>query len=182
MIYEYLSLVFGIIKVCIYKMFNYKRIIFKSLPKMNSSFKIAIKKGAKLILGKKFRTRNNVSFRIYNKGIVKIGDNCFFNDGCSINCQKNIEIGKNVIFGQNVMIFDHDHDYRNNMNNFIRKDIKIGNNVWIGANCIILKGVTIGDNVVIAANTVVKKDIDNNKLIYEKLSYEEKGVENGNKK
>ena len=182
MIYVYLSLVFGIIKVCIYKMFNYKRIIFKSLPKMNSSFKIAIKKGAKLILGKKFRTRNNVSFRIYNKGIVKIGDNCFFNDGCSINCQKNIEIGKNVIFGQNVMIFDHDHDYRNNMNNFIRKDIKIGNNVWIGANCIILKGVTIGDNVVIAANTVVKKDIDNNKLIYEKLSYEEKGVENGNKK
>lgn len=182
MIYEYLSLVFGIIKVCIYKMFNYKRIIFKSLPKMNSSFKIAIKKESKLILGKNFRSRNNVSFRIYNKGIVKIGDNCFFNDGCSINCQKNIEIGENVIFGQNVMIFDHDHDYRNNMNNFIRKDVKIGNNVWIGANCIILKGITIGNNVVIAANTVVKKNIDNNKLIYEKLSYEEKGVGNGNKK
>lgn len=174
MIYEYLSLVFGIIKVCIYKMFNYKRIIFKSLPKMNSSFKIAIKKGAKLILGKKFRTRNNVSFRIYNKGIVKIGDNCFFNDGCSINCQKNIEIGKNVIFGQNVMIFDHDHDYRNNMNNFVRDDIKIGNNVWIGANCIILKGVTIEDNTVIAAGTVVNKNVCGNKLIYTKREIGEK--------
>ena len=176
MIYEYLSLFFGIIKVCIYKMFNYKRIIFKSLPKMNSSFKIAIKKGAKLILGKKFRTRNNVSFRIYNKGIVKIGDNCFFNDGCSINGQKNIEIGKNVIFGQNVMIFDHDHDYRNNMNNFIRKDVKIGNNVWIGANCIILKGVTIGDNVVIGANTLINKDIPNNSVAYQEKKAIIKGL------
>ena len=176
MIYEYLSLVFGIIKVCIYKMFNYKRIIFKSLPKMNSSFKIAIKKVAKLILGKKFRSRNNVSFRIYNKGIVKIGDNCFFNDGCSINCQKNIEIGKNVIFGQNVMIFDHDHDYRNNMNNFIRKDVKIGNNVWIGANCIILKGVTIGDNVVIGANTLINKDIPNNSVAYQEKKAIIKGL------
>ena len=64
------------------------------------------------------------------------------------------------------MIFDHDHDYRNNINNFVREDIKIGNNVWIGANCIILKGVTIGDNVVIAAGTIVKENIENNCLCY----------------
>ena len=137
MIYEYISLVFGIIKIYIYKLFNLKRIKLKKFPKMNKSFKIAIKRGAKLILGRNFRSRNNVSFRVYNNGVVKIGDNCFFNDGCSINCQKNIEIGNNVIFGQNVMLFDHDHDYKHDINKFITDDIKIGNNVWIGANCVI---------------------------------------------
>ena len=131
MIYEYISLIIGLIKIIIYKLLNFNRLKFKEIPKMNSSFKVAIKKGSRLNFGKKFRSRNNVSFRIYNNGLVSIGNNCFFNDGCSINCQKKIEIGNNVIFGQNVMIFDHDHDYRNNINNFVREDIKIGNNVWI---------------------------------------------------
>ena len=133
---------------------------------MNKSFKIAIKRGAKLILGRNFRSRNNVSFRVYNNGVVKIGDNCFFNDGCSINCQKNIEIGNNVIFGQNVMLFDHDHDYKHDINKFITDDI--GNNVWIGANCVILKGVKIGDNAVIAANTIVRHDLKSNTLLLQK--------------
>lgn len=167
MIYEYISLLFGILKIFVYKLFNIKRISFKSIPKMNHSCKLAIKKGSQLKIGKNFRSRNNVSFRVYNKGIVSIGNNCFFNDGCSINAQKNIAIGNDVIFGQNVMLFDHDHDYKNDMNNFVRDDIIIGNNVWIGANCIILKGVTIGDNVVIGANTVVNKDITNNSLVYQ---------------
>jgi virginiamycin A acetyltransferase len=37
--------------------------------------------------------------------------------------------------------------------------VKIGNDVWIGAQCIILSGVTIGDGAVIAANSTVTKDI-----------------------
>ena len=122
---------------------------------------------SKLIIGSNFRTRNNISIRIYNKGTVSIGNNCFFNDNCSINSQGNITIGNNVIFGQNVMIFDHDHDYKNDVNNFIIKDVKIGNNVWIGANCVILKGVNIGNNVTIAAGTIVNKDIESNCMCYQ---------------
>lgn len=36
--------------------------------------------------------------------------------------------------------------------------IIIGNNVWIGANAVILPGVTIGDGVVIAAGSVINRD------------------------
>ncbi len=39
------------------------------------------------------------------------------------------------------------------------KPIKIGNDVWIGANVIILDGVTIGDGAIIAAGAVVTKDV-----------------------
>lgn len=42
--------------------------------------------------------------------------------------------------------------------------IKVGNNVFIGNNAIILPGVTIGDNVVIGAGSVVSKDIPSNSV------------------
>ena len=179
MLYEYFSLICGIVKILLYKIIYFNRVKFKTVPLMNRTFKIAIKKNSKVIFGDKVRTRNNVSFRIYDKGIVNIGNNCFFNDGCSINCQENIEIGENTILGQNVMIFDHDHDYINEINKFIRKPVKIGKNVWIGANTIILKGVTIGDNAVIAAGTIVRKNVKTNSLMYnERIEKEKKIGEN----
>lgn len=41
-------------------------------------------------------------------------------------------------------------------------DVKIGNNVWIGAGVNVLPGVTIGDNSVIGAGAVVTKNIPSN--------------------
>ena len=43
--------------------------------------------------------------------------------------------------------------------------IIIGNNVWIGANCVILKNVKIEDNSVIGAGTVVNKDVKKNEVV-----------------
>ena len=37
--------------------------------------------------------------------------------------------------------------------------IEKGEDVWIGAQCTVLKGVKIGSHVVVAANTVVNKDV-----------------------
>ena len=172
MLFEFISLILGVIKILIYKFIYPFRISFRKIPKMNKNFKIAIKRKSKLYLGERFRARNNVAFRVYNGGKIVIGDNCFMNDNCSVNCQSNIIIGNNVIFGPNVMIFDHDHDYKNNIQEFIRKEIVIGNNVWIGANVTILKGVRIGNNVVIGAGSIVRNDIGDNSVYYD----EKKGV------
>lgn len=176
MLFDIVNKFFGVLKFLVYKILYFNRVIIKSIPIINSDFKIIIKNGSKLIIGKKLKCRHNVSFRIYNKGIVNIGDNCFFNDGCSINCQKKISIGEGCIFGQNVMIFDHDHDYKNNMLNFIQDEVTIGKNVWIGANVVILKGVNIGDGCIIAAGSVVNKDIPSNKMFYQKRVDEKKDL------
>ena len=40
-----------------------------------------------------------------------------------------------------------------------KKEIIIGNDVWIGANCIIFEGVTIGDGAVIGAGSIIRKDV-----------------------
>lgn len=42
------------------------------------------------------------------------------------------------------------------------REIRVGNNVWLGAGVTVLPGVTIGDNTVIGAGSIVNKDIPAN--------------------
>ena len=41
----------------------------------------------------------------------------------------------------------------------------IGDNVWLGDHCVILKGVTIGENSVVGANAVVSRDVPANVVV-----------------
>ncbi len=53
-----------------------------------------------------------------------------------------------------------DRDYHKfNSNTEEIKPVKIGDNVWIGCNSIILKGITIGNGAVVAAGSIVTKDV-----------------------
>ncbi len=80
-----------------------------------------------------------------------------------------IEIGDNVTITRGVSFFTHDggvglfRDEYPGINVFGK--IKIGNNVFIGANAILLPGTTIGNNVVIGAGSIVTKDIPDNVVI-----------------
>ena len=103
-------------------------------------------------------------------GELTIGENCFFNNQCSITCLGKIEIGSNNQFGEAVLIYDHNHNFRDktqlvsNQGYTIGK-IKIGNNCWIGSHVVILKDVTIGDNVVIGAGCIIHKSIPGNSVV-----------------
>jgi acetyltransferase-like isoleucine patch superfamily enzyme len=44
-------------------------------------------------------------------------------------------------------------------------DIKIGNDVWIGANSVITSGVSIADGAIIGAGSVVTKDVSANTIV-----------------
>ena len=92
-----------------------------------------------------------------NNDTISIGKNCGFS-GVSIWCFKSISIGNNVRIGANSIIMDgdaHQDDPRAGEN----KSVIIEDNVWIGANVMVLKGVTIGHNSIIGAGSVVTKDI-----------------------
>jgi acetyltransferase-like isoleucine patch superfamily enzyme len=117
---------------------------------------------SKLLIKQNCRVRDNFQIYIGNNGALSIDENCFFNNNCSISCLSEIEIGNNNQFGEGVLIYDHNHNYKdktqlisNQGYNFGR--IKIGNNCWIGSHVIILKDVVIGDNVVIGAGCVIHK-------------------------
>ncbi len=97
----------------------------------------------------------------FNSGtMVQIGDNSGFS-GTVIGAFESISIGSNVKCGANTLITDsdwHPEDPRSGT----PKAVVIGNNVWLGANAVVLKGVTIGDNTVIGINSVVTKDVPAN--------------------
>lgn len=78
-----------------------------------------------------------------------------------------LEIGDNVQITRGVIILTHGYDWavlKGVYGDILGSSgkVKIGNNVFIGMNAIILKGVQIGDNVVIGAGSVVTKDIPSN--------------------
>ncbi len=97
--------------------------------------------------------------------ILEIEDNSGFS-GVSIYCSSHIKIGKYVNCGGNVSIWDTDfhplnHNDRrlHNLKQIASKPIIIEDDVFIGANSIILKGITIGARSIIGAGSVVTKNI-----------------------
>lgn len=82
-------------------------------------------------------------------------------------------------------MYDHDHDFRvangKNEGKYKVSPIVIGDNVWIGANSVILRGSKIGNNSVIGAGTIIKTDIENDTIIYTKNEYERKQIKRGEK-
>jgi acetyltransferase-like isoleucine patch superfamily enzyme len=60
------------------------------------------------------------------------------------------------------VIYDKNYKFIDNKNIITFEENKppiIEDNVWIGANCIIMKGITIGEGSVIGAGSIVTKDI-----------------------
>lgn len=81
-----------------------------------------------------------------------------------------ISMGDYVTITSGVKIITHDGStglVRNDQGKRYQRyaPVKIGNNVFVGVNSIILPGVTIGSNVVIAAGSVVTKDIPDNCIV-----------------
>jgi len=85
--------------------------------------------------------------------------------GCYIQAYGGIEFGSNVEIGPGVKIVSQNHDL-NDYSQAIKanKPIRIGDNVWIGANSVVLPEIQIGENVVIGAGSIVTKDIPANSI------------------
>ncbi len=93
---------------------------------------------------------------------IKVGNESELGTRCMI--QANATIGNNVIMGPDVKIYCRNHEFVS-LDIPIQKQGKrhyetiIGNDVWIGANAIILPGVQIGDHSIIGAGSIVTKNV-----------------------
>lgn len=123
----------------------------------------------KLILGKKSSSTSYIK-HLRNKGAY-VGKNTHFFSPHQISIDEQypwlIEIGDNVQLTAGVRILTHDYSWA-----VLKKvygpilgsagKVKIGNNVFIGSNTLILGGTSIGNNVIIGAGSVVKGKIPDN--------------------
>ena len=76
-----------------------------------------------------------------------------------------IEIGDNVTMAPRVHILCHDASTKHFMNYTKIGRVTIGDNVFIGAESVVLPGVTIGNNVIVGANSTVTHDIPDNTVV-----------------
>lgn len=98
------------------------------------------------------------------KRSVILGDGCFIGSGCEFNALSRIELGAGCLVASGTRFIDHNHgiDPALPMKDQPEQsaDILVGADVWIGVNCVILKGVTIGRGAIVAAGSVVTKDVE----------------------
>lgn len=103
-----------------------------------------------------------------NDNYLKIGDNVFIGNNCNFNCNSQILIGDDCLIATHVKFADINHgtslNSKINQQPISTSPIIIGNNVWIGANAVILRGVTINDGAIIAAGAVVNKSVPSNEI------------------
>ncbi len=80
--------------------------------------------------------------------------------GCYIQAINGISIGKNVIIAAGTKIVSAGHDLNHFSQHIPEAPIKIGDNCWLSANCVILPGVTLGPHTIVAAGAVVTKSFE----------------------
>ncbi len=116
-------------------------------------------------------------------GKIEIGQECYVGKNTYIWSSKHIFIGNRVLIGHNCNIFDNDthpknKEERNRQYKYIisfgqpksidlnEKEIVIEDDVWIAANCTVLKGCKIGRGSIIGTGTIVTGDIPANSIVY----------------
>jgi acetyltransferase-like isoleucine patch superfamily enzyme len=79
-------------------------------------------------------------------------------------------IGSHVNLAQGITVTALNHNFedaskRIDEQGISTKPVVIGDDVWIGANAVILPGVTVGSHCVVAAGAVVTKDVPDHTLV-----------------
>jgi carbonic anhydrase/acetyltransferase-like protein (isoleucine patch superfamily) len=94
--------------------------------------------------------------KISVRGKVRFGANFNMTAESTIVCAKEITFGDDCLLSWGVLVMDTDeHPLYNAAGDRINpdKEIRLGNHVWVGCKCMLLKGSTVPDNTVVAAGT-----------------------------
>lgn len=169
---------YGMLKMVCTKLFHFESFSGPIISLISPFTEITMDKGANLRIGKHFKMRDGAKIRVRKGATCIIGNNSSVNSNNMITCHERIEIGDDVHLSPNVQIYDHDHDFRVEggvkTGKYKTASVKIGNNVWIGANTVILRGTEIGDNSVIGAGSVIKGKYEAGSLVIQKRNEEVK--------
>lgn len=159
--------------------FKFKNVSYLDFPTINGVLiingtgKITFGKGVKINSGKKANLiggDTRMVIKVLSDAKISIGDYTGMSNSTII-CHEKITIGKFVKIGGSVKIYDtdfHSLDYKDRQKKETdiskTEEVFIGDNSFIGAHSIILKGVKIGKRCIIGAGSVVAKNIPDGEI------------------
>jgi acetyltransferase-like isoleucine patch superfamily enzyme len=158
-----------ILRILRRKLWLGKRLELDGLAFVGPGVVLQVGKDAQLKLGRWSWIGHGTKIRCH-EGIVEIGAKTVMGQECTISSFQHVKIGRECVIADRVMFIDFDHgvvevDRPIRLQGIYKRDVNVGNNVWIGYGACILRGVTIGDNAIIGTNSVVTKDVPANAVV-----------------
>jgi acetyltransferase-like isoleucine patch superfamily enzyme len=131
--------------------------------------KFEIGRGATVSLGRWCWIGHGSKVRVH-EGELSIGAKSVLGQECTLSAFQHISIGRECIVADRVMMIDFDHGMVEverpiREQGIYKRDVEIGNNVWIGYGACILRGVSVGHNAVIGTSAVVTGDVPENAIV-----------------
>ena len=131
--------------------------------------KLEIGRHATLRIGRWAWIGHGCKIRVH-EGEVEIGAKTVIGQECTISSYQHVSIGRECIVADRVMLIDFDHgvvevDRPIRLQGIYKRDVRVGNNVWVGYGAAFLRGVTVGDNAVVGTYSVVGKDVPANAVV-----------------
>lgn len=125
-------------------------------------------RGSKLLVGANAMIDSFVKIKFTGgNGNIEIGENTYINSGCVLYSGNGIKIGSNVLIAANCTFAPVNHQFELKDKLIIEQRFKpskggivIEDDVWIGANVVILDGAIIRKGAVIAAGSIVKNEVE----------------------
>lgn len=145
------------------------RLVLDGLAFIGPRVVLQIKRDARIELGRWSWLGHGTKIRCH-EGVVSIGAKTVLGQECTISAYQHVSIGRECVIADRVMLIDFDHGVVDverpiRLQGIYMRDVRVGNNVWIGYGACILRGVTIGDNAVIGSNSVVTRDVPANAVV-----------------
>ncbi len=146
-----------------------RRMVLDGMLFMGGGVQLQIGRNAAVHFGRWVWIGHDTKIRCH-EGEVRIGDKTVLGQECTISAYQHVSIGEQCIIADRVMMIDFDHSVAEverpiRLQGIYKRDVRVGNNVWIGYGAQILRGVTVGDNAIIGASAVVTKDVPANAVV-----------------
>lgn len=145
------------------------RLVLDGLAFIGPRVEIEIGRHGRVELGRWSWLGKRTKIRCH-EGRVSIGAKTVLGQECTVMAYQHVSIGRECVIADRVMLIDFDHSIADvevpvRLQGIYKRDVHVGNNVWIGYGACVLRGVTVGDNAVIGTNAVVTRDVPDNAVV-----------------
>jgi acetyltransferase-like isoleucine patch superfamily enzyme len=158
-----------LVRLGLYKLRFGRRLALDGLAFIGPRCTLQIGKTAGIELGRWSWLGHGCKLRSH-EGVISIGAKTVLGQECTISAYQHVSIGRECVVADRVMLIDFDHGVVEverpiRLQGIYKRDVRVGNNVWIGYGACILRGVSVGDNAVIGTNAVVTRDVPANAVV-----------------
>ncbi len=158
-----------LVRLAILKLRYGKRLQTDGLCFICPGVKLEIDRHAVLRMGRWSWIGHASKIRVH-EGEVSIGAKTVMGQECTFSAYRHVAIGRECIIADRVMMIDFDHGVVEverpiRLQGIYKRDVRVGNNVWMGYGACVLRGVSVGDNSILGTNAVVTKDVPANAVV-----------------